>query len=91
MFHSDLLEQQQTLPSTYRCGQGSIRKMGDRDRKVHCTETLSQTWYNQRLGLDALNFVVKLNAIKARNLKNIEYFGTIDPRVIFDVGAVRRT
>ena len=37
-------------------------------------------------GLHALNFVVKLNAIKARNLKNIEYFGTIDPRVTFLLG-----
>ncbi len=33
-----------------------------------------------------MNFVVKLNAIKARNLKNIEYFGTIDPRVTFLMG-----
>ena len=49
MFYSDLLEQQQALPSAYRCGQRSEHKMGESDREVHCTETLSQTWYNQRL------------------------------------------
>jgi len=37
-------------------------------------------------GTDSYNFVVKLNSIKARNLKNIEYFGTIDPRVTFLMG-----
>ena len=38
-------------------------------------------------GPKAVDFVCSISSVKARNLKNIEYFGTVDPRCVFVIGA----